>query len=120
MDNLNKDFLIQHGFIEDVDKKVLSEVFNSNTIFKQFDIEISITTPSMLLARVKGKKISVGVVIDNGQQRIIAKQNDKFKTSVLNIVVDEIHDCLYKKTGDNMYQFTYEINNMCYTITAII
>lgn len=120
MDNLNKEFLMQHGFIEDVDKKVLSEVFISNAIFKQFDVEISISTPSMLLARVKGKKISVNFIDDNGQQRIIANQNDKFKTSVLNIIVDEIHDCLYKKTGDNMYQFTYEINNMCYTITAII
>lgn len=50
MNTLDRDFLINHGFQEDTDKKVLSELFFKHNKFKEVNISVNLTEPSMLLA----------------------------------------------------------------------
>ncbi|MCI9125075.1 MAG: hypothetical protein HFH35_13595 [Eubacterium sp.] len=74
MNIFNKEFLLNHGFTEDTDKKVLSQLFTNHKKFKEVNISVDLTRPSMLLARSKERNVSVGLnsVQDN---RLILKRN---------------------------------------------
>jgi len=74
MNIFNKEFLLNHGFTEDTDKKVLYQLFTNHKKFKEVNISVDLTRPSMLLARSKERNVSVGLnsVQDN---RLILKRN---------------------------------------------
>ncbi len=118
MHDVDKEFLINHGFREDTDKKVLSGLFTNNKKFKEVNISLGITEPSMLLVRSKEKNVTVEVnsVQEN---RLILKRKlskEKFSTIFMDILLDEIHNCLFKKYGDDLYQFEFEVGDLRYSL----
>lgn len=43
MNTFNKEFLINHGFKDDADKKVLSGLFTKHSKFKEVNISVNLT-----------------------------------------------------------------------------
>ena len=116
MNAIDKNFLI--GFQEDTDKKVVSELFTKHKIFKEIHISVNLTRPSMLLARSKEKNVRVEVnsVQDN---RLILKKGGKggrCSTVIMNILLDEISNCLIKKYSANIYDFEFEVRDFRYSL----
>ena len=93
MDALNKEFLINHGFKEDAYKKALRELFTS---YKQ----VNSTEPFMLLARSREKNVAVKSNIIQDKRLVLEKgsRGSRCSTIIMNILLDEINNCLYDYT----------------------
>lgn len=118
MNTLDRNFLLNHGFQEDTNKKVLSELFTSHKKFKEVNISVSLIEPFMLLARSKEKNVSVEVncIQDN---RLILKRKrsrEKFDTVIMNVLLDEINGCLVKDYGNGLLGFEFEVRNFSYSL----
>ncbi|MBD5136120.1 MAG: hypothetical protein HDT39_09215 [Lachnospiraceae bacterium] len=118
MNTIDRNFLLNHGFQEDTDKKVLSELFTKYNKFKEVNISVNLTEPCMLLARSKEKNVTVEVnsIQDN---RLILKRKrsrEKFDTVIMNIPLDEINDCLVKDYGNGLFEFEFEVCNFRYSL----
>ena len=121
MNTIDRDFLINHGFQEDADKKVLSELFTKHSKFKEVNISVNLTEPCMLLARSKEKNVSVEInsIQDN---RLILKRKrsrEKYDTAIMNILLDEINDCLFKDYGNGIIQFEFEVRDFRYSFHVL-
>ena len=116
MNNLDKNFLIEHGFEEDTEKKVLRELFAANDTFKQTDITVAFTEPSMLLSRSKEKKVLVQTNSIQDDRLILKKGN----TVIMNILLDEIHNCLVKQYDNGMYEFEFEVRDFRYSLHVLV
>lgn len=117
MSAIDKEFLLKHGFTEDTDKKILLGFFTDNKKFKEANITIDITKPYMQLLRSTGKNVSVK--IDTIQDtRLILKRGDRFKTVILNILIDEISNCMFKDYGNGLQEFIFEICGVEYSLNV--
>ena len=101
MNTLDRNFLLNHGFQEDTNKKVLSELFTSHKKFKEVNISVSLIEPFMLLARSKEKNVSVEVncIQDN---RLILKRKrsrEKFDTVIMNVLPEMESGCRVKESA---------------------
>lgn len=119
MNAIDREFLINHGFQEDADKKVLSEIFTKNTKFKEVNISVNLTEPAMLLARSKEKNVIVDInsVQEN---RLILKKSGRCSTIIMNILLDEINNCLVKDYGNGLFEFEFEVRNFRYSLHVSI
>lgn len=115
MNTIDRDFLINHGFIEDADKKVLSELFTNHKKFKEVNISVNYTEPFMLLVRSKEKNVTVEVNSIQ-ENRLILKKGGKCSTVIMNVLLDEINDCLVKDYGNGLFEFEYEVRNFRYSL----
>ena len=61
MNTFDREFLINHGFTEDSEKKVLSKLFTKHNKLKEIDVSVNLTEHSMLLASSKEKNVKVEV-----------------------------------------------------------
>ncbi len=118
MNTIDREFLINHGFKDDTDKKVLSELFTKHNKFKEVNISVNLTEPFMLLARSKENNVSVEVncIQDN---RLILKRKrsrEKFDTVIMNILLDEINNCLIKGYGNGLLEFEFEVRDFSYSL----
>lgn len=116
MNTIDRDFLINHGFTEDTDKKVLSELFIKHSKFKEVNISVNLTEPSMLLARSKEKNVSVEVNCIQNNRLILKKNSGRCSTVIMNILLDEINDCLVKDYGNGLFEFEFEVRNFRYSL----
>lgn len=116
MNTIDRDFLINHGFTEDADKKVLSELFTNNKRFKKVNISVNVTEPSMLLARSKEKNVTVEVNSVQENRLILKKNSSRFSTVIMNILLDEIKDCLFKDYGNGLFEFEFEVRSFRYSL----
>ena len=116
MNTLNRVFLLKHGFTEDTDKKVLSGVFTKNTKFKKVNISVNLTEPAMLLARSKEKNVSVEVNSIQENRLILKKNSGRCSTVIVNILLDEIHNCLFKNYGNGLFEFEFEVRDLRYSL----
>ncbi len=48
MNTIDRNFLINHGFQEDTDKKVLLELFTKHSKLRELDVSVNLTEHSML------------------------------------------------------------------------
>lgn len=112
MNAIDRNFLINHGFTEDINRNRLLELFRNNNKFKEINISVSITNPTMLLARSKEKNVTVAINSIQGD-RIILKKN---KTVIMNILLDEIEGCLYKVYENGLYEFEFEVRDFRYSL----
>ncbi len=122
MNTFNRNFLLNHGFQEDTNKKVLSELFTSHKKFKEVNISVNLTEPFMLLARSKENNVSVEVncIQDN---RLILKRKrsrEKFDTVIMNILLDEINNCLFKGYGNGLLEFEFEVRDFSYSLHVTV
>lgn len=120
MNTIDRDFLINHGFTEDTDKKVLSELFTNHKKFKEVNISVDLTRPSMLLARSKEKNVSVEVNSIQENRLILKKNSGKCSTVIMNILLDEINDCLVKDYGNGLFEFEFEVRDFRYSLHILV
>ncbi len=118
MNTIDKEFLLKHGFTEDTDNKTLKKLFTNNKKFKEVNISVNFTEPFMLLARSKEKNVTVEVnsIQDN---RLILKRKrsrEKFSTILMDILLDEIHNCLFKDYGNGLFEFEFEVHDFRYSL----
>lgn len=116
MNTFNKEFLINHGFQEDTDKKVLSELFTKHNKFKEVNISVNLTEHSMLLARSKEKNVSVEVNSVQENRLILKKNSARCSTVIMNILLDEINNCLVKDYGNGLFEFEFEVRDFRYSL----
>lgn len=122
MCTLDKNFLINHGFIEDTDKKVLSELFTKYNKFKEVNISVNLTEPCMLLARSKEKNVIVEVNCIQENRLILKRKRsrEKFDTVIMNVLLDEIEGCLVKDYGNGLFEFEFEVRDFGYSLHILL
>lgn len=118
MNTIDRDFLINHGFQEDADKKVLSELFTKHSKFREVNISVNLTEPCMLLARSKEKNVSVEINSIQENRLILKRKRsrEKFDTVIMNILMDEINGCLVKDYGNGLFEFEFEVWDFRYSL----
>lgn len=116
MNTIDKDFLINHGFREDADKKALSELFTKHNKFREVNISVNLTEPCMLLARSKEKNVIVEVNSIQENRLILKKNSGRCSTVIVNILLDEIHNCLVKDYGNGLFEFEFEVRDFRYSL----
>lgn len=118
MNTIDRDFLINHGFKEDTDTKVLSELFTKHNKFKEINISVNLTEPTMLLARSKEKNVTVEVNSVQNNRLILKRKRsrEKFDTVIMNVLLDEIEGCFVKDYGNGLFEFEFEVRNFRYSI----
>lgn len=116
MNTIDRNFLINHGFQEDTDKKVLSKLFTDNKRFKEVNISVNITEPFMLLARSKEKNVGVEVNSIQDNRLILKKNSGRCSTIIMNIFLDEINGCLVKDYGNGLFEFEFEVRDFRYSL----
>lgn len=116
MNTIDRNFLLNHGFQEDTDKKVLSELFTNHNKFKEVNISVNLTEHSMLLARSKERNVSVEVNSVQENRLILKKNSGRCSTVIVNILLDEIHNCLFKDYGNGLFEFEFEVRDFRYSL----
>lgn len=120
MNTIDREFLINHGFKDDADKKVLSGLFTKNTKFKEVNISVNLTEHSMLLARSKEKNVTVEVNSVQENRLILKKNSGRCSTVIMNILLDEINDCLVKDYGNGLYECLFEVRDFRYSLHILV
>lgn len=120
MNTLDRDFLLKHGFEEDTDKKVLSELFTKHSKLRKLDVSVNLTEHSMLLARSKEKNVTVEVNSVQENRLILKKNNGRCSTVIMNILLDEIHNCLFKDYSNGLIQFEFEVRDFKYSLHVAV
>lgn len=118
MNTIDRDFLLNHGFTEDSENKTLSELFTKHNKFKEVNISVSLTEHSMLLARSKEKNVTVEVNSIQNNRLILKRKRsrEKFDTVIMNILLDEINNCLVKDYGNRLFEFEFEVRDLRYSL----
>lgn len=116
MNTFNKEFLLNHGFTEDTDKRVLSELFTKHNKFKEVNISVNLTEPAMLLARSKEKNVTVDINSVQENRLILKKNSGRCSTVIMNILLDEINNCLVKDYGNGLFEFEFEVRDFRYSL----
>ena len=104
------------GYVKDCNKELFGKIFNENVKIKEIHIDIYIENPYMLFSRISGKNV---FTLKNSNRFIVCK-SDRHKTVVVNILLDEISNCMVKQYVDNQYEILFNIQNICYKIFIII
>lgn len=120
MNTIDRKFLITHGFTEDTDKKVLSELFTKHNKFKEVNISVNLTEPSMLLARSREKNVTVEVNSVQNNRLILKKNSGRCSTVIMNILLDEINNCLFKDYGNGLFEFEFEVRDFRYSLHILV
>ena len=116
MNTIDRDFLINHGFKDDTDKKVLSELFTKHSKLRKLDVSVNLTEHSMLLARSREKNVTVELNCIQENRLILKKNNGRCSTVIMNILLDEIHNCLVKDYGNRLFEFEFEVRDLRYSL----
>lgn len=120
MNTFNKEFLLNHGFQEDTNNKVLSELFTKHKKFGEVIISVNLTEHSMLLARSKEKNVSVEVNSIQENRLILKKNSGRCNTVIMNILLNEIHNCLFKDYGNGLFEFEFEVRGIRYSLHILM
>ncbi len=122
MNTIDRNFLLNHGFTEDSENKTLSELFTKHNKFREVNISVNLTEPSMLLAR--SKKRNVTIEVNSVQEnRFILKRHqsrEKFDTVIMNVLLNEIKNCLVKKYGNGLFEFEFEVRDFRYSLHVVV
>ena len=115
----NREVYFRQGFVEDADHKILREALSKCKKFSELSMTISATDPNVLFSRTKEKKVTVEIntAMD---ERLIIIGNDKYKTRIMNILVDEIEDCLICINENRLYELQFFFRGLRYGITLFI
>lgn len=116
MNTIDRNFLLNHGFQEDTGNKVLSELFTKHKKFKEVNISVDLTRLSMLLVRSKEKNVLVEVNSIQENRLILKKNSGRCSTVIVNILLDEIHNCLFKDYDNGLFEFEFEVRELGYSL----
>ena len=104
-----------YGFVKDCSKELFGKII-SNKKLKEIHIETYTNKPYMLFGRI----IEKNVTMLQETNRIVIRMSDKYKTILVNLILDEIKDCFFKQYMDNQYEIVFNIHNLHYKILIII
>lgn len=118
MNTIDRNFLLNHGFTEDSENKTLSELFTKHNKFREVNISVNLTEPAMLLARSKEKNVTVEVNSIQENRLILKRKRsrEKFDTVIMNVVLDEINNCLVKDYGNGLFEFEFGVRDFRYSL----
>lgn len=118
MNTFDRDFLLKHGFTEDTNKKALSELFTKHNKFREVNISVNFTEPCMLLARSKERNVTVEINSIQENRLILKRKHnrEKFDTVIMNVLLDEINNCLVKDYGNGLFEFEFEVRDFGYSL----
>ena len=116
MNTIDRNFLLNHGFQEDTDKKVLSELFTKHNKFREVNISVNLTEHSMLLARSRERNVTIEVNSIQENRLILKKNSGRCSTVIMNILLNEIHNCLVKDYGNGLCEFEFEVRDFRYSL----
>lgn len=116
MNTIDRDFLINHGFTEDLENKTLSELFTKHNKFREVNISVNLTEHPMLLARSKERNVSIEVNSIQENRLILKKNSGRCSTVIMNILLDEINNCLFKDYGNGLFEFEFEVRDFRYSL----
>ena len=116
MNTIDRNFLLNHGFQEDTDKKVLSELFTKHNKFREVNISVNLTEHSMLLARSRERNVTIEVNSIQENRLILKKSSGRCSTVIMNILLNEIHNCLVKDYGNGLFEFEFEVRELAYSL----
>lgn len=120
MNTLDRNFLLNHGFQEDANKKVLSELFTKHSKFKEVNISVNLTEPCMMLARSKERNATIEINSIQENRLILKKNSGRCSTVIMNILLDEINDCLFKNYGNGLFEFEFEVRDFGYSLHVAV
>lgn len=120
MSILDRDFLINHGFTEDSENKTLSELFTKHNKFREVNISVNLTEPCMLLARSREKNVTVEVNSIQENRLILKKNSGRCSTVIMNILLDEINNCLVKDYNNGLFEFEFEVRDFRYSLHILV
>lgn len=110
-----KSYCEKYGFTTDKDLLELNNIFKHNH-FTKLHIDIYTENPYMLLSRMAEN--NVDSVIEN--DRIIIRKGDRNKTSIVNILKDNIDCCIVKRYDNTRYEIIVSMCGIYYKIFAIL
>lgn len=113
--NKLENYCEKYGFIYDNTKTDFKNIINHN-VFKTLCIETYTLNPYMLLLRT----IEKNVLAEIKDGRIMIRKRDKHKTSIADIVFDQIANCIVKKYNDIQYEIVFVIHNIYYKLLVVI
>lgn len=111
MDATTRNFLMEHGYKNDANKNVLLALFSEGKRFKEVHISLYVESPHMLLSRCR--ELNVIAELDTtGSKRLILQKANRYKKIIMNIVADEITDCMTKDYNNDVIGFEFEIRGL--------
>lgn len=106
----------EFGFIKDEYNSIFKKVFKDNVKLKKMHIDIYSENPlkpsssfSLLL-----RTIEENVIVSNDRNRFILKMDNKFKTYIMNIKLEDIAECFVEIVDDYCFEFILNIQNIYY------
>lgn len=120
MNTIDREFLINHGFTEDSENKTLSELFTKHNKFREVNISVNFTEPCVLLARSKERNVTIEINSIQENRLILKRKRsrEKFDTVIMNILLDEINNCLVKDYGNGLFEF--EVRDFRYSLHVAV
>jgi len=94
----------------------LSELFTGHKKFGEVNISVNLTEPCMLLARSKEKNVTVEVNSIQENRLILKKNSGRCSTVIMNVLLDEINNCLVKNYGNGLFEFEFEVRDFRYSL----
>lgn len=82
---------------------------------KTVHIDTYSISPYMLFARTVEKDVKI--ILENG--RFIIKRNDKYNTTVMNIVISNVENFVVQKYGEHNKELLFNIHNIHFKIFAV-
>ncbi len=122
MNTIDREFLINHGFTEDSENKTLSELFTKHNKFREVNISVNFTEPCVLLARSKERNVTIEINSIQENRLILKRKRsrEKFDTVIMNILLDEINNCLVKDYGNGLFEFEFEVKDFRYSLHVAV
>lgn len=120
MNTIDRNFLLNHGFKEDTNKKVLTKLFTNNKKFKEVNISVDLTRSAMLLVRSKEKNVTVEVNCIQENRLILKKNSGRCSTVIMDILLDGINGCLVEDYGNGLFDFEFEVRDFRYSLNVVV
>ena len=110
--NKNLEIYGKYGFVED--DELFSQIFSA-AILKKVHIDVCLSRPYMLLSRTTENNVTVSGENDD---YIVITKKDKYKTVILDLLLDEISDIVVKKGANGEYEMIFTVcGNIKYKIS---
>ena len=94
----------------------MSGLFTKHNKLRELDVSVNLTEYSMLLARSKEKNVTVEVNSLQENRLNLKKKSGKCSTVIVNILLDEINNCLVKDYGNGLFEFEFEVRDFRYSL----
>lgn len=109
--NKFQNFGEEFGYTNDTNKEVFDHIFSQN-ILQSVKIDVYMEKPYLLFLRRKEKNVKV----QREDNRIVLYTKSRSENTVLNILVDMVENCTYRKFDDSTYCLYFTVLSNTYRI----